>query len=193
MTARLLNYILYALGILLAGTGIILKWKLPHGPAGRDLSLWGIGKHDWKDLHLWGGIILTILVLWHLWLHRKWLMNVACKKHSGKMLAGLFAPIALIGAIMATPLGKLPADQRGCSGGNGGSCADKSSSCSSKSCNTSKQKGSGGRVKNSGGCSSKTKAKIKASSGCPSEGCNSQFSNDDNDKKALDSGRFNGK
>lgn len=63
MTARLLNYVLYALGILLAGSGFILEWKIPHGPAGESVSLWGMDKHDWKDFHLWGGILLTILVL----------------------------------------------------------------------------------------------------------------------------------
>ena len=175
MTARLLNYILYVLGILLAGTGIILKWKIPHGPAGRDISLWGLGKHDWKDIHLWGGILLTLLVLWHLWLHRKWIINVACKKHAGKIFIGLLAPIVLVGAIIITPLGQLPAGQGGCSGGGCGSCSEKSScskpsnTCSSKSCGQSKGKSSCGNGNNSGGCSTQS----KSSSQCPSEDCSS--------------------
>jgi len=198
MIARLLNYILYALGILLAGTGTILKWKIPHGPSGRDISLWGLGKHDWKDLHLWGGIALTVLVLWHLWLHRKWIMSVACKKHSGKLLIGLLAPIALVGAIIVTPLGQLPAGQGGCSGGDCGSCSDKSScsqqsnACSSPSCGSSKKKDSCGGAKNSGGCSSKA----KPSSGCPSEGCsskNGRTSDESEDQKVIDSCPFTGK
>jgi len=158
MVARLLNYILYALGILLAGTGTILKWKIPHGPSGREISLWGLGKHDWRDLHLWVGIALTVLVFWHLWLHRKWIMNVACKKHSGKMLIGLSAPILLVVVIIATPLGQLPASQGGCgSCSDKSSCSNQSSSCSSKSCGSSKKKSSCGSAKKSGGCSSKAK------------------------------------
>lgn len=199
MIARLLNYVLYTLGILLAGTGILLKWKIPHGPAGRDVSLWGLGKHDWKDLHLWGGVMLTLLVLWHLWIHRKWIVNVACKKHTSKILVGLLAPIALVGAIAITPLGELPAGQGGCGGGDCSNCSDQSScskqnnACSSKSCGQSKGKGSCGSTNNAGGCSAQSKpsnrrpsggcssqtskegaAQSKPSRGCPSGGCGSQ-------------------
>lgn len=191
MVARLLNYILYTLGILLAGTGMILQWKIPHGPTGRSISLWGLDKHDWKDLHLWGGIALTVLVLWHLWLHRKWIKTVACKKHASKMLIGLLAPIALVGIIIATPLGELTEGQANCSGSDCGSCSDQSS-CSSKSGNSSNKKGSRSGKKSSGGCSSKT----KAPSGCPSGGCgseNTEASEETEEQKIIDSCPFSGK
>jgi len=122
---RLLNYILYAVGILLAGSGLLLKWKIPHGQAGRDVSLWGLDKHDLKDFHLWGGIIIALLVGWHLWLHRKWIMNVACQKRSVWLLGGLLAPVILVGALALTPLGQAPHTGGECSSNNCGQCKDK--------------------------------------------------------------------
>lgn len=119
---RLLNYILYAVGILIAGTGLLLRWKIPHGQAGHHVSLWGLDKHDWKDLHLWGGLALVLLVAWHLWLHRKWIMTVACQKHFPKLLAGLLAPIILLGALAITPLGQLQEANRDGRDGRDGLC-----------------------------------------------------------------------
>ncbi|MCP5537831.1 MAG: DUF4405 domain-containing protein [Akkermansiaceae bacterium] len=105
---RILNYILYTSGILIAGSGFLIKWKIPHGPEGRTTSLWGLDRHEWRDVHLWGGILIVVLVVWHLWLHRRWIMNVACQKHSIRLLAGLLAPILLIGVLAVTPLANPP-------------------------------------------------------------------------------------
>lgn len=113
---RLLNYILYAAGILIAGFGLLLRWKIPHGPAGRDASLWGLDKHNWQDLHLWGGCSIVLLVVWHLWLHRKWIMNVACQKRSVWLFVGLLAPVILVGALALTPLVHTPNTSGECNG-----------------------------------------------------------------------------
>lgn len=159
MKTRILNYILYALGIFIAGSGFILKWKIPHGPTGKNVNLWGFDKHDWKDFHLWSGILITILVIWHLWLHRKWLINVACKKDQRKLLVGLLSPIILIGAIVVTPLSQAPSGQGGC-----GNC-DNQSSCSSSASHSSNHCGNATR-KNS--CIKKVKPEA-----CPSGSCQS--------------------
>lgn len=122
---RILNYILYSVGILIAGSGFLIKWKIPHGPTGRNASLWGLDRYDWRDLHLWGGIIIVLLVIWHLWLHRRWVMNIACQKHSTMLLAGLLAPVILIGALAVSPLGNAPNADNECGGDDRGQSMDK--------------------------------------------------------------------
>lgn len=68
----------------LAVTGGIMKWVLPPGTGGlgREISggqgreqierLWGMGRYDWGDIHLWLGIIFIVLILVHLVLHWGW-------------------------------------------------------------------------------------------------------------------------
>ncbi|NWK56487.1 DUF4405 domain-containing protein [Verrucomicrobiaceae bacterium N1E253] len=182
MKARIINYVLYALGIFIAGTGFILEWKMPHGSAGREASLWAMAKGTWKDIHLWTGIAFTALTLWHLYDHRKWLMNVACKKSSGKMLAGLLIPLAVVVAIAASPIGKLPSGHGGCQSGGCGSCSskdscsDSKSSCSSGACSS----GSCKDKKGNGKCSDK-----KEGGACSSGKCGSEHKTGDTEAKEL--------
>ena len=60
----------------LIATGLIVKYILPSGSAGRGggaaQSVWGLGRHGWGDVHFWlaAGIIALLIV--HVALHWTW-------------------------------------------------------------------------------------------------------------------------
>ena len=65
------------LGILvLVATGLMIRFVLPPGTGGRHdghgLQLWGMGRHDWGDVHFWTSIVVIALLLIHVVLHWSW-------------------------------------------------------------------------------------------------------------------------
>jgi hypothetical protein len=56
-------------------TGIILRFTLPPG-SGRVLSLWGMTRHQWGDLHFWLALAAVAIVVLHLALHWTWVVSV---------------------------------------------------------------------------------------------------------------------
>jgi len=62
--------------ILLAATGLIVRYALPAGSGGRgggsQLALWGLGRHDWGAVHFWMSVALGGLVVLHIVLHWSW-------------------------------------------------------------------------------------------------------------------------
>lgn len=58
-------------------TGILIWAVLPAGiRGGRGLTLWGLNRHEFGDIHMGLGVALLILSGLHLWLHWGWF---ACK------------------------------------------------------------------------------------------------------------------
>lgn len=74
MTRTTVNFIVdllsavVGLGIIL--TGLIMYFALP--PGSRQVALWGLGRHDWGDLHAWLALAVVLLVTVHLALHWGW-------------------------------------------------------------------------------------------------------------------------
>lgn len=67
---------LFMLGMI--GTGLLVRFALPPGTGGR-LSIWGLGRHDWGDMHYYFAIGLVVLLLIHLVLHWSWTCVIADK------------------------------------------------------------------------------------------------------------------
>jgi hypothetical protein len=74
--------------LVLAGTGVILKWVLPPGSGGGHShgqgfrggrgpvevkTLLGLGRHDWGDIHFHVSLLFVLLMLIHLILHWNWI------------------------------------------------------------------------------------------------------------------------
>ena len=54
-------------------TGILIWTVLPPGiRGGHGLTLWGLNRHEFGDIHMYLGIALLILTGLHLWLHWGW-------------------------------------------------------------------------------------------------------------------------
>lgn len=70
----------------IAGIGAILQWVLPPGSGGGGygfgrgagygreiLTVLGMTRHDWGDVHFWLGVVFLLLLLVHIVLHWKWI------------------------------------------------------------------------------------------------------------------------
>ena len=81
----IVDLIAFADLLLLGATGVVLKWVLPpgsgghgrafHGGRGGDQirTLWGLGRHDWGDVHFVLSLLFLFLMLVHLLLHWTWI------------------------------------------------------------------------------------------------------------------------
>lgn len=89
----------------LAGTGLLLAWRLPPGSrGGRGLSALGWGRHDWGDLHTWLAYAFLALILVHLALHWRWFWQIAARKRRWPLLLGVGGGLALIVAMAVLPV-----------------------------------------------------------------------------------------
>ena len=67
---------MFLLMIGIAFIGILLGFVIPKGERFSDKakSFWGIGRHDWGDIHLWLSLTFVVLLIVHLWLHWGWIV-----------------------------------------------------------------------------------------------------------------------
>jgi hypothetical protein len=68
-----------ALFLAMLGTGSILFFAMPPGTS-RSLSLWGLSRHQWGDVHLWIAFAFLAVVLLHVCLHWQWVVSVVGKR-----------------------------------------------------------------------------------------------------------------
>jgi hypothetical protein len=60
-------------------TGYLLRFPLPPG-SNKTLTLWGLSRHQWGDIHFWNSLgLLTVLII-HLALHWNWIVSVIGKR-----------------------------------------------------------------------------------------------------------------
>jgi hypothetical protein len=62
---RISDLFLYFVFCALAGTGLVLEWKAPLDE-GEGTLLLGLRGEDWGEIHLWFGIAMVALVVFHL-------------------------------------------------------------------------------------------------------------------------------
>lgn len=101
---RVLNFILLLNGVFLLGSGWVLDERLPRGRSGRGMSLLGLDRHEWGDLHAWSGYVVAALVAVHLMLHASWLWRVAAKTKPWKLATGLGTAAVLLAVFLLTPV-----------------------------------------------------------------------------------------
>ena len=93
---RSLNFLLYLCFCLMAGTGLMLVYRLPPRSRGGGGSVLGLTRHEWGDIHYWVSYAFAAAILLHLWMHRQWLHKVAVRRQNWLLLLGLLLGIALI-------------------------------------------------------------------------------------------------
>ena len=93
---RSLNFFLYLCFCLMAGTGLMLVYRLPPRSRGGGGSVLGLTRHEWGDIHYWTSYAFAAAILLHLWMHRQWLHKVAVHRKNWLLLLGLLSGIALI-------------------------------------------------------------------------------------------------
>jgi hypothetical protein len=101
--------LLLMLGLLT--TGLFIWFVLPPGSGGRHggggLTLWGLGRHDWGDIHAWMALGLSALIALHVVLHWPWACSTVrglfgrrgAVARRGRMTAGLVC-VAVVAALV---------------------------------------------------------------------------------------------
>jgi hypothetical protein len=82
----LIDLVAAALMIGMLGTGYILRFPLPPG-TNKELTLWGLTRHQWGDVHFWISLGLIAVILLHLCLHWQWIAISVRRKLSRRKVA----------------------------------------------------------------------------------------------------------
>ncbi len=105
---RALNLLLWLSFCAMAGTGLLLAFRLPPGSrGGRGLEALGLGRHEWGDVHTWVSYIFMATIVVHLALHWRWLWQIAARKRAWPMLAGFGLGIAQLLFLALQPVHNL--------------------------------------------------------------------------------------
>lgn len=75
------DFVATLLFLSMIATGYLLRFPLPPG-SNKSLSLWGLSRHQWGDLHFWISAALLLVMLIHLALHWNWIVSTIGKRCS---------------------------------------------------------------------------------------------------------------
>lgn len=116
----IVDAVAYAGLVLLASTGLMLRWQMPPGSGGlhgmgsgagagrRPVTVvWGLSRHEWGSVHYWIAVVLIGVLAVHLLLHWKWIVCVLRGKPHADVSGGRFA-LGIAGLILVTLLAVAP-------------------------------------------------------------------------------------
>ena len=95
-----LDALAYFCFCVLAGTGLLLEFRLCEDTSGTIL---GLAAEDWRDIHEWVAYLFVVVVVLHLALHWAWIRKLA-SRHLWSTAVGLAAGVCVIGALLLTPV-----------------------------------------------------------------------------------------
>ena len=102
---RILNLSLYLVFCFLAGSGLLLEFRLPPGSrGGRGLSMLDMGRHDWGELHLYAGLLFLALIVVHIIMSWGWLKRVAANRQLWPIILGLLMGLGILGWFLTSPV-----------------------------------------------------------------------------------------
>ncbi|NBC18928.1 MAG: DUF4405 domain-containing protein [Bacteroidetes bacterium] len=83
--------------VLLVATGVIMYFVLPPGSHGT--TLWGLGRHDWGDVHFWVAVSFLGLLAVHLILHWKWIVHMVRGRSQDDARARQRVTLGIVGVV----------------------------------------------------------------------------------------------
>ena len=102
---RVLNLLLYLGFCAMLGTGLLMAYRLPPGSrGGTGLTVLGIDRHQWGDVHLWISYIFIAVVIAHLWMNWAWLNKIAASMKPMRLWGGLLVGIVIIVLLLLLPV-----------------------------------------------------------------------------------------
>ena len=103
---KIIDLALYLLFCALAGTGLLLAYRLPHGSGAGQIVFLGYRRHDWGEIHTWLAYATIIMVTAHFLLNWQWLVKVAASKHLWRLGAGILTGMVIVGIFLLVPTEK---------------------------------------------------------------------------------------
>lgn len=123
--ARVVNALLWLVFCAMAGTGLLLAFRMPPGSGMRVTAL-GLNRHEWGDWHTWLSYAFLALIALHLALHWRWFWQVAAKRRSWPLAAGIGAGLVLMLLLVLQPVSRT---ETGRGGGQGRRQGAQQTSC----------------------------------------------------------------
>jgi hypothetical protein len=100
---KIIDLTFYLVFCALAGTGVLLAYRLPPGRgAGHTLFL-GHGRHSWGEVHTWLAYVAIIVGTIHLLLNWQWLVKVAASKRPWRLGVGIVAGLLIVSLFLFVP------------------------------------------------------------------------------------------
>lgn len=84
--------------LIMIATGFVIQFALPPG-SGRVWKLWGLARHDWSRLHALVSVALLLVIVAHVAVHWKWVVQVANRRLGGAGLSERKAAILTLAAL----------------------------------------------------------------------------------------------
>jgi hypothetical protein len=102
---QILDLLLYLSFCLLSGTGLLIALRLPPGfKGGHGLTVLGLSRHEWGDLHTWIAYLFIALLALHLAVNWSWLVKCAASGRLWRLALGLGAGMLVICAFFVLPV-----------------------------------------------------------------------------------------
>lgn len=102
---RSLNLLLYLSFCVLAGTGLLMAFRLiPGSRGGRGLHVLSWDRHQWGDFHTWFAYAFMALVCIHLAMNWAWLAKVAARGRLWRLVLGLILGAAIVIGFLFLPV-----------------------------------------------------------------------------------------
>jgi len=107
----LTDVLMYGAMCFLAGTGLLLRFRLVPGfMGGRGLTVLGLSRHEWGTYHLWAAYFLLFLVFVHMVLNFAFIKNVIAARRAWVMIGLGLAGLAIIFGFLFIPLKRTGTD-----------------------------------------------------------------------------------
>ena len=94
-----INIILFVCGIAIAFSGFTIMFQYHMGHSG-DINttdkFWGLNYFNWSGIHKFFGVVMSLLMAYHILLHWKWFKNVLLKKLFKKNIQVLILSVIFI-------------------------------------------------------------------------------------------------
>jgi len=117
---KVTNLLLYISGCFIAGTGLMLFLRMPHGRAGHGLTILGLSRHEWGDWHFYVSLAFIALSILHLFLNWAWMRKIAAASKNWRLWLGVGTGIAIIALFLIFPSEMSDTVSQGGGGGFGG-------------------------------------------------------------------------
>lgn len=89
----------FILFLFLISTGLLIYFILPAGSG--HLTIWGMNRHAWGDVHFWVAVGFLSMIAVHLILHWNWIISMITRSKSSQPMSKKRLIITLTALIIA--------------------------------------------------------------------------------------------
>lgn len=108
---RVLNLLAYLSLCFMAGTGLMMWFRLPPrqgrltgGHHGEFPTIFGLDRHDWGQWHFYIAVAFLLVIVAHLVMNRVWLCKIAGCKRTWPLWTGLALGLAIVLLFILAPV-----------------------------------------------------------------------------------------